>query len=123
MYESTHVKTAKAKHFQIKKNKKTGKKQVYFKKKGPAVLKFYANWCGACQASHEHFLALAKKGHCVWAVDVDILQDLSQDLLIEAIPTVFFVNKKGELYPYNNSFEIEALEKSFEDFMLSEIVN
>jgi thiol-disulfide isomerase/thioredoxin len=122
MYENTSVKIAKSKHFQVKKNKKTGKKNVVFKKKGPSVLKFYANWCGGCQASHEHFLALADKGYCVWAVDVDILSDLSNDLLIEAIPTVFFVDSKGKLHPYQDSFEINKLEESFEAFMLAELI-
>ena len=95
---------------------------VVFKKKGPSVLKFYANWCGGCQASHEHFLALADKGYCVWAVDVDILSDLSNDLLIQAIPTVFFVDSKGNLHPYQDSFEINKLEESFEAFMLAELI-
>ena len=122
MYENTSVKIAKSKHFQVKKNKKTGKKHVHFKKKGPSVLKFYADWCGGCQANHEHFLALSDKGYCVWVVDVDILSDLSNDLIIQAIPTVFFVDSKGKLHPYQDSFEIAELEKSFEAFMLSELI-
>ena len=120
MYEATPVKIAKAKHFKVKKNKKTGKKEVCFKK-GPSVLKFYANWCGACQASHEHFVALALDGKCVWVVDVDILQDISKDLLIQAIPAVFFVDRNGKLHPYRDSWESGKLIESFENFMLSEL--
>ena len=58
--------------------------------KTPVVIDFYATWCGPCQAEYEGRIKVLK-------VDVDKNQALAAAANIMSIPTLFLINKDGDI--------------------------
>lgn len=68
--------------------------------KMPVVIDFYATWCGPCKALAPSIERLSKEydGRVkVLKVDVDKNQSLAQAARIMSIPTVFFIDLKGNI--------------------------
>ena len=68
--------------------------------KTPVVIDFYATWCGPCQAMAPMLQRLAQEyeGRVkVLKVDVDKNQALAAAANIMSIPTLFFINKDGDI--------------------------
>ena len=66
----------------------------------PIVVDFSASWCGPCRQLHPIFDKLAKKYHGQVQfiyVDIDKAPQLAKQYGVEAVPTLLFVNKKGEI--------------------------
>lgn len=62
----------------------------------PVILDVYATWCGPCQQLAPIFEELAKKyaDQCRFAkLNVDEARDLSIQLGVTAVPTIFFFSK------------------------------
>ena len=69
-------------------------------KKTPVVIDFYATWCGPCQAMAPMLQRLAQEyeGRIkVLKVDVDKNQALAAAANIMSIPTLFLINKDGDI--------------------------
>lgn len=65
----------------------------------PAIVDFYATWCGPCKAVSPILeeLAAEYEGKIVfYKVDTDKQQDLSADFGIRSIPTILFIPKDGQ---------------------------
>mmetsp|Transcript_39803 Transcript_39803/g.124380 ORF Transcript_39803/g.124380 Transcript_39803/m.124380 type:complete len:129 (-) Transcript_39803:88-474(-) len=65
----------------------------------PIIIDCYADWCGPCKMmAPELDAAAAELGSRVRVakMDVDECQELSSELRIEAMPTILFINEKGE---------------------------
>lgn len=74
-------------------------KEWSFKGSKPAVVDFYADWCGPCQAMAPMFEALASEyGEKVdfFKINVDNEQELSGAFGIRSIPTILFIPAEGE---------------------------
>lgn len=70
-----------------------------FKGDKPAVIDFYATWCGPCKMTAPIVDSLANvyQGKVdVYKVDVDKQQELAQIFGIQSIPTILFIPKTGE---------------------------
>ena len=81
-----------------------------FKGERPAIVDFFATWCGPCQAFGPVFEELAKdyEGKVdFYKVDVDENQELSQTLRVRSIPTLIFFPKGS-----NPKASVGALTKS-----------
>lgn len=75
-----------------------------------AVVKFFATWCGACQASKIPFEQLAGEhpGVPFFAIDVDKAKELAQQFGIESIPTIVIFSK-GEAKDKFTGLDIERI--------------
>lgn len=66
--------------------------------KGPAIIDFWAEWCGPCQMMKPVFAKLEKEyaGSVNFiSVDVDNNQELSAKYGVQAIPTFVVIDKDG----------------------------
>lgn len=65
----------------------------------PAIIDFYADWCGPCKKMAPTLDELSKEyaGKIyIYKVDVDSEQDLAAAFGIQSLPTIWFVPMKGE---------------------------
>lgn len=72
-----------------------------FEGKRPAIVDFYATWCGPCKALHPILEELSKEysGKIdIYQIDVDQEQDLAAAFGIRSIPTLLMI-------PMNDSLE------------------
>ncbi len=70
-----------------------------FKGKRPAVLDFYASWCGPCQDLSPKISKLAKKykGQIdFYKIDTDKEEELSQVFGVHSIPLLIFIPMEGQ---------------------------
>lgn len=70
-----------------------------FKGERPAIIDFYAVWCGPCKATAPILESLAKvyDGQVdIYKVDVDKQQELAALFGIRSIPSLLFIPKDGQ---------------------------
>lgn len=87
----------------------------------PAIVDFYAVWCGPCKAMEPILDSLAKKyaGKVnFYKVDVDVEKDLATKHGIRSIPTMFFFPKEGEPQIVNGALPLESLDKAIREVLL-----
>ena len=70
-----------------------------YKGEKPAVIDFYATWCGPCRIVAPLLKSLAKEYKdqiIVYKVDTDKQKELSADMGIQSLPTIIFIPKTGQ---------------------------
>lgn len=90
--------------------------------KRPAVIDFYATWCGPCKRMAPIVEELAKEfaGKVdFYQVDVDKESELARMFGIEAMPTFAFISADGKLSSSVGMQSKEDFRKSIEDYCLS----
>ena len=96
--EKKGVMTLSSKEFKIKVYDISAKNPEYLGSK-PAIVDFYASWCGPCRAISPVLEELAKEYGdkiVIYKVDVDASRDIAQAFGIRSIPAVLFIPMKGE---------------------------
>ena len=96
--EKKGVVTISSKEFKTKVYDISQKNPEYLGNK-PAIVDFYASWCGPCRAISPILEGLAKEYGdkiMIYKVDVDASPDLAQAFGIRSIPAVLFIPMKGE---------------------------
>ena len=96
--EEKGVMTLSSKEFKTKVYDISAKNPEYLGSK-PAIVDFYASWCGPCRAISPVLEELAKEYGdkiVIYKVDVDASRDIAQAFGIRSIPAVLFIPMKGE---------------------------
>ena len=91
---------------------RTGINNWKFKGNKPAVVDFYATWCGPCRKVSPILDELANEyaGKIdFYKVNVDNAQDLSKALGVSSIPMILFVPVKGDPQAISGAYPKEEL--------------
>ena len=87
----------------------------------PAIIDFYATWCGPCKALSPILEKIAEKYEgkiYVYKIDVDKESELSQVFNIRSVPTLLFV-PQGEMPQMHSGMLPQAeLERVVDTFLL-----
>ena len=77
----------------------SGATEWNYKGEKPAVIDFYATWCGPCRMVAPILKDLAKEygdSIVIYKVDTDREKELSGALGIQSLPTIVFIPKSGQ---------------------------
>ena len=100
---------------------KTDSKEWKYLGDKPAIIDFYATWCGPCKQVAPLLEELSKEyaGQIVvYKVDVDKEPELASDFGIQSIPTIWFVPMKGEPKVTMGAMSKEQLKDHIEKVLL-----
>lgn len=96
-------------------------KQWKYEGKLPAIIDFYATWCGPCKQLSPRVEEIAKEYAgkvIVYKVDTDQEQMLSQSLGIRSLPTLLFIPVTGQPQATMGALPKETIEKSIQEVLL-----
>ena len=77
----------------------TGATEWKYQGEKPAVIDFYATWCGPCRMVAPILKDLAKEygdSIVIYKVDTDKEKELSEAMGIRSLPTIVFIPKSGQ---------------------------
>lgn len=89
--------------------------------KEPAMIDFYATWCGPCKtfAPIVEQIATQYKGKVtVYKIDIDKEPELAALFNISAVPTVVYISKNGTLTTSLGELTKEQLEAKIEELLV-----
>jgi thioredoxin len=89
----------------------------------PAIVDFYADWCGPCKMVAPILDRLSKKYEGkihVYKVDTEAEPELSGMFGIQSIPTIMFIPMKGEPQAVMGALPEKEFERVIADVLLSE---
>jgi thioredoxin len=92
-----------------------------FKGDKPAIIDFYATWCGPCQMTAPILEEVARdyNGQIdVYKVDVDKQRELAELFDIRAIPAILFIPKVGEPKMKKGAMNREEFEEAIKSTLL-----
>lgn len=93
-------------------------KEWKYKGELPAIVDFYADWCGPCKMVAPIIDKLAEKyaGKLnVWKVDTDAQQEVAGAFGIQSIPSLLFIPKEGEPTMKAGALPESAFEKLIQE--------
>ncbi len=86
----------------------------------PAIVDFYADWCGPCKMVTPILEKISKEydGKLqIYKVDTDKEQDLAGAFGIQSIPSLLFIPQKGEPQMARGALGREAFDKAIKDIL------
>ena len=87
----------------------------------PAIIDFYADWCGPCRMIAPTIEKIAQKYNgelYIYKVNIDDNPELAQRFRISAIPTIMFIPQKGEPVTERGVIGMEGFEKYIKEVLL-----
>ena len=94
-----------------------------FEGKHPAIVDFYATWCGPCKALHPVLEELSKEysGKVdIYQIDVDQEKELAAAFGIRSIPTLLLIPMKEEPRITQGALPKDQLKKAIDEFLLKQ---
>ncbi len=94
-------------------------KEWSFRGDRPAIIDFYANWCGPCKMLSPIFEKLSKKYENsidFYKVDTDKEQDISSAIGVQSLPTILFIPIDGKPKVSVGFLQEDAFENIIKDF-------
>lgn len=94
-----------------------------FEGKRPAIVDFYATWCGPCKALHPILEELSKEysGKIdIYQIDVDQEQDLAAAFGIRSIPTLLIIPMNEQPRISQGALPKDQLKKAIDEFLLKQ---
>ena len=88
----------------------------------PAIIDFYADWCGPCKMVAPILEELAveyKDRLLIYKVDTDAEQELAAVFGIQSIPTILFIGADGEPMMQPGAFPKNVFRKIIEEKLLA----
>ncbi len=86
----------------------------------PAIIDFYADWCGPCKMIAPILEELQKEYEgkiIIYKVDVDDEKELAQVFQTQSIPAILFVPKEGQPQMAKGALPKETFEKAITDVL------
>jgi len=100
-------------------NYETTKEWKYLGNK-PAIIDFYANWCGPCKIMAPRLEEIAKEYAgklIIYKVDTDKEKLLSANLGIQSLPTLLFIPQNGKPQAAMGAIPKESLVKAINEVL------
>jgi thioredoxin len=92
----------------------------------PAIIDFYADWCGYCKKLSPILEELAieyKDQIYIYKVNTDMERDIAKAFGVRALPTLLFIPMEGELQVAQGAIPKEDLKRAIETVLLSKDLN
>ena len=89
----------------------------------PAIVDFYATWCGPCKRVAPILEELAKEYEgkiIIYKVDTDREPELARAFGITSIPTLLFIPKVGDPQAAHGAMPKEGFKKAIDEFLLGD---
>jgi thioredoxin 1 len=89
----------------------------------PAIIDFYADWCGPCKMVAPILEEIAKDyvgKLMVYKVNTDQEHELASVFGISSIPTILFVPKKGQPQASMGAIPRQTFDQAIEEILLNE---
>lgn len=89
----------------------------------PAIVDFYATWCGPCKVMHPILEELSKEYNGkvdIYQIDVDKEKELAGAFGIRSIPTLLMIPMKEEPKIMQGAMPKEQLKKAIDEFLLKQ---
>ena len=97
-------------------------KGVRFKGQLPAIVDFYADWCGPCRSIAPFMEEFAKKYSgqiIIYKVNIDRHADLAESFGIESIPTLLFFHPTKQPQSVVGAMSHDELEETIQKLLLN----
>jgi thioredoxin 1 len=92
----------------------------------PAIVDFYADWCGPCKAVAPALEELSDEYDgklLIYKIDTDQEAELSSLFGIQSIPTLLFIPRKGSLMMQKGALPTHVLQQVIDERLLTEPVS
>jgi thioredoxin len=90
----------------------------------PAIIDFYADWCGPCKMVAPVLEELASEYEnrlLIYKVNTDVEQELSYVFGIQSIPTLLFIDSHGQASMQPGALPKHVLKKVIEEELLKPV--
>lgn len=87
----------------------------------PAIIDFYADWCGPCRMVAPVLKSMAEKYKndiVVYKINVDRERELASAFGITSIPTILFIPASGQPHIVNGALPKAMIEKGINEILL-----
>ena len=91
----------------------------------PAIIDFYADWCGPCKMVApvlEELSVEYKDRLVIYKVNTDKEQELSAVFGIQSIPTILFIDSAGEPMMQPGAFHKHVFRQIIEEKLLASVI-
>ena len=102
-------------------NYEANPKEWKFEGSRPAIVDFYATWCGPCKALHPVLEELSKEySGKVDIYQIDVEKELAAAFGIRSIPTLLMIPMKEEPRISQGALPKDQLKKAIDEFLLKQ---